>query len=312
MQGFSESASAPTEPTSFYKYVNLDGLRRILAGSVRLTQPSAFNDPFELLPEIVMPTNERERKINVQFDILGERRNPPDGEVEVIPDGFGSGDPTSRDIVNQLNALIGIFCLSRKSDSLLMWSHYADRYAGAVVEFDAAHEFFAHPIDVEYRARRPRRHIDDYLAGVPIPVSELCTKSDQWAYEQEVRIIRRLVDCENTGKVDLRGFPIYTQTLPIEAIKSVMLGERMAVEVQREIFAIVMDTNIVLDLAAIDISGYGFRRERIKMHVPISKMGPWMSPRTAHIFRDLKSTRGEFARWMIDHHPLSKAVNKRV
>ena len=96
MQGFSESASAPTEPTSFYKYVNLDGLRRILARSVRLTQPSAFNDPFELLPEIVMPTNERERKINVQFDILGERRNPPDGEVEVIPDGFGSGDPTSR------------------------------------------------------------------------------------------------------------------------------------------------------------------------------------------------------------------------
>ena len=122
-----------------------------------------------------------------------------------------------------------------------MWSHYADRYAGAVVEFDVAHEFFAHPIDVEYRARRPRRHIDDYLAGVPIPVSELCTKSDQWAYEQEVRIIRRLVDCENTGKVDLRGFPIYTQTLPIVK-KSVMLGERMAVEVQREIFAIVMDT----------------------------------------------------------------------
>jgi Protein of unknown function (DUF2971) len=307
-----ENAAAPTGPTSFYKYVNLDGLRRILAGSVRLTQPSAFNDPFELLPEIVMRTDEPERKINVQFDILGERRNPPVGEVEIIPDGFGSGDATSRDIVSQLNAVIGILCLSRKSDSLLMWSHYADQYAGAVVEFDAAHEFFAHPIDVEYRARRPRRRIDDYLAGAPIPVSELCAKSDQWAYEEEVRIVRRLVDCEATGKVDQRGFPIYTQTLPIEAVKSVMLGERMAVEAQRDIFARVMDTDIVLDLAAIDLSGYGFRRERIKMHVPISKMGPWMSPRTAHIFRDLKSTRGELARWMIDKHPLSKLVNKPV
>jgi hypothetical protein len=132
------SAAAETGPTSFYKYLNLDGLRRILAGSVRFTQPSAFNDPFELLPEIVMPTNEPERKINVQFDILGKRRVPPVGEVDVIPDGFGSGDPTSRDIVHQLNGLIGIFCLSRQSDSLLMWSHYADQYAGAVVEFDAS------------------------------------------------------------------------------------------------------------------------------------------------------------------------------
>jgi hypothetical protein len=95
----------------------------------------------------------RSERSSVQFDILGERRNPPVGDVEVIPDGFGSGDPTSRDIVDQLNRRIGIFCLSRKSDSLLMWSHYADQYAGAVVEFDAAHEFFAHPIDVEYRAR---------------------------------------------------------------------------------------------------------------------------------------------------------------
>jgi len=95
----------------------------------------------------------RSERSSVQFDILGERRNPPVGDVEVIPDGFGSGDPTSRDIVDQLNRRIGIFCLSRKSDSLLMWSHYADQYAGAVVEFDAAHELFAHPIDVEYRAR---------------------------------------------------------------------------------------------------------------------------------------------------------------
>ena len=115
-----------------------------------------------------------------------------------------------------------------------------------------------------------------------------------------------------TGKVDPRGFPIYTRALPVEAIKSIMLGERMSVEAQREVFARVMDTNIVLDLAAIDLSGYGFRRERIKMQVPINKMGPWMSPRTAHIFRDLTSARGEIARYLIEKHPLSKVVNKPI
>jgi hypothetical protein len=297
---------------SIYKYVNLDGLRRILAGSLRFTQPSAFNDPFELLPEIVMPAGEKERPMPLRFDILAQRRNPPVGEVTVVPDGYVSSDPTSRDIVAQLNSVIGFSCLSTSNDSLLMWSHYADQYAGAVIEFDAAHEFFAHPIDIEYRAIRPKRHLDVYLTGEPIPLSELCVKSDQWRCEGEVRIVRSLADCESNGKSDSRGFPIYTQSLPIEAIKSVTLGERMSIEAQREIYDRVKDTKVALALAAVDLAGYGFRREIIKYPVPISQMGPWMSPRTAHIFRDLPNQRGEFARALIQVHPLSKIVNKPV
>ena len=208
---------------SLYKYVNLEGLRRILAGSLRFTQPSAFNDPFELLPEIVMPVGETERPINLQFDLLAPRRNPPVGEVTDVPDGYVSSDPTSRDIIFQLNSVIGFFCLSRSCDSLLMWSHYADQYAGAVIEFDADHEFFTHPIEIEYRPVRPKRHLNVYLTGEPIPLSELCVKSDQWEYEGEVRIVRSLANCENLGKSDPRGFPIYTQPLPIEAIKSVTM-----------------------------------------------------------------------------------------
>jgi len=65
-------------------------------------------------------------------------------------------------------------------------------------------------------------------------------------------------------------------------------------------------------LAAIDDAGYAFRRERIKFNVPVSEVGPMMSPRTAHIFSDLATQGGEFARWMIEHHPLSKIVNKTV
>jgi hypothetical protein len=305
------TASAPAT-SRLYKYVDLAGLGWILDGSIRFTQPSAFNDPFELLPEIVMPANEPERKISIRFDILGKRRYPPVGEVDTVPDGYRSGDPTSRDIVQQLNSLVGICCLSRTSDSLVMWSHYADQYGGAVVEFDASHNFFAHPIDIEYRALRPKKDLSDYLAGEPIPVSELCVKSDQWAHESEVRIVRCLTDCEDIGKVDPRGFSIYTQTLPIEAIKSVTVGERMSIEAQREIFARVMNTNIGLALAAIDLSGYGFRREIIKYPVPISKMGPWMSPRTAHIFRELNSDRGAIARHLIEKHPMSRMVNKPV
>ena len=129
----------------------------------------------------------------------------------------------SRDIVQQLNSLIGILCLSRVSDSLLMWSHYADQYAGAVVEFDGSHEFFDGQIDVEYRPLRPMRDVGVYVSQPePIPVAELCAKSEQWKYEQEVRVIRSLADCEERG-IGPRGFPVYTQHFPLECIKSVTL-----------------------------------------------------------------------------------------
>jgi hypothetical protein len=305
----------PTDPpltSSLYKYVDISGLRRILQGSIRFTQPSAFNDPFELLPEMVMSPDEPEKHINVSFDTRAPRRRPPVGDVQKVPPNWSSSDATSRDIVQQLNGLIGIFCLSKRNDSLLMWAHYANAYAGAVVEFDVSHEFFSHRVDVEYKPLRPRKHITSYVsAHEPIPVSELCVKSDQWEYEREVRIIRCLSECEMTGQ-DKRGYPVYVQKIPFDSIKSVILGERTTVSEQREIYGQVMDTDIGLLLAAIDHVGYAFRHERIKYNVPYSKVGPVMSPRTAHIFSELNSARGEFARWMVDNHPLSKIVNKPV
>jgi hypothetical protein len=36
-------------------------------GSIRFTQPSAFNDPFELLPDIIVPNDAPERQISVSF-----------------------------------------------------------------------------------------------------------------------------------------------------------------------------------------------------------------------------------------------------
>jgi len=299
--------------TPLYKYVNISGLKRILQGSVRFTQPTAFNDPFELLPAVVVPNNAGERQLSLSLDVRAQRRQPPPGELNEVPDGCQASDAMSRDIVQQLNSLIGILCLSRVDDSLLMWAHYADQYAGAVVEFDGSHEFFDGQIDIEYRPVRPMRDVSAYVSpGGPIPIAELCAKSEQWKYEQEVRVIRHLADCEKNG-VDSRGFPVYTQKLPLECIKSVTLGERTPVMEQRAIYDAVKGTRITLALAAIDHRGYAFRRELIKMDVPVSEtMGPRISPRTAHIFSHLETPLGEVARYLIDNHPMSKIVNKPV
>jgi hypothetical protein len=292
-----------------YKYVTLEGLRHILRDStIRFTQPSAFNDPFELLPEIIVPTGTPEGKIQLQFDISSTRPIPDAEEIVESSDGVGSSDAMSREIVQLLNKEIGILCLSRVRDSLLMWSHYGDQYAGAVVGFDSTHEFLANQIDVEYRSTRPRRHVNTYLAGNPVSLAELCAKSKQWEYEQEVRVVRRLAGCKAAG-TDARGFPVFVQHVPREAIKIVIIGERTPLQDQRAIYAGIMETPIALSLLAVDHQGFAFREERIKFNVPFSKMMPMISPRTAHIFADMPGTFGELARALIEKHPMSKIVN---
>lgn len=299
----------PSPPPLLYKYVTLEGLRHILRDSaIRFTQPSAFNDPFELLPEIIVPTGTPEGKIQLQFDISSTRRISEAREIVESSDGSGSSDAMSREIVQLLNKEIGILCLSRVRDSLLMWSHYCDQYAGAVVGFDSTHEFLANQIDVEYRSTRPRRHVQTYLAGKPVSFAELCAKSKEWEYEQEVRVVRRLADCKPAG-TDARGFPVFVQLIPREAIKIVIMGERTPLQDQRAIYAGIMETPIALSLLAVDHQGFAFREERIKFNVPYSKMMPMISPRTAHIFAEMSGRFGELARALIEKHPMSKVVN---
>jgi hypothetical protein len=150
--------------------------------------------------------------------------------------------------------------------------------------------------------------VETYLAGTPVSLAELCAKSSEWEYEQEVRVVRRLVDCKQSG-TDARGFPIFVQDIPLEAIKVVIMGERTSLQNQRAIYAGIRETPIALSLLAVDHQGFTFREERIKFNVPFSKMMPMISPRTAHIFADMPGTFGEFARQLIAQHPLSKIVN---
>ncbi len=294
---------------SLYKYVSIDTLKKILNGNIRFTQPGAFNDPFEMLPELHVPQSFSAKKIAIQFDLFSERRLQGNGS---LADDFESdfcNDCNSRDILYELNESIGILCLSKARDSLLMWSHYADQYAGAVVKFDDSHEFFHGKIEVEYKIVRPKKDITAYISdGNSVPIAELCTKPEEWWYEQEVRLVRSLSNCRRVSNDS--KFPVYVMSIPAECIKSITLGERASVEHQRGIWKAVKDSKIVLLLAAISNYGYGFRNEIIKLEDPYSKSSPIVSPRTEHIFADDDGDLGQMARWMLEKHPASQLVNK--
>ena len=290
---------------SLYKYVNFENLKRILDGSIRFTQPGAFNDPFEMVPELYVPEGSVSGETNFKFSVAAPRREPI---VGALPDDFESdnlNDQNSRRILDSLNRTIGILSLS-KNRSSLMWAHYADNYSGAVVKFDETHEFLSGHFDMEYSERRPKVDIASYTDGdEPIPIAELCVKAKEWEYEKEVRIVRNLDHCRCVGTAS--GFPVYVMDVPLDCIESVILGERMPVSHQREIWELVKDMeDISLYLDAISNWGYEFRSEHIKL---AGMKQPMISARTAHIFADQEGTYGEIARWMIEKHPLSEMVN---
>ena len=97
-----------------------------------------------------------------------------------------------------------ISCFSKRNDSILMWSHYANSHKGVCLEFEENREFFR---EVIYSTKRPKLSLYDATAralafdyiGEKLTYQDkefadkmlkpLYTKSTDWSYEKEIRCI---------------------------------------------------------------------------------------------------------------------------
>ncbi|MDF2529552.1 MAG: hypothetical protein K0Q57_432 [Gammaproteobacteria bacterium] len=290
-----------------YKYVTVDVLKHILNGSIRFTQPKGLNDPFEMLPELYT-NNSDLKELNFGFSLDSRRR-------EIIPgllaDDFKSDhchDISSRHIINNLDDKIGILCLSKKFNCELMWAHYAQEYTGAIIEFDENHEFFNGQFDVKYSKYRLKLDLDQYLKEKePVPIAEFCVKSLKWEFQEEVRIIRSLEECQKQ-EIKIENHYLYTKNIPIECIKAVVLGARVSDANMSEIFNLVRNSHIGLSLATVSHIGYEFKC------VPIILPGLknlCISPRTMHMFAGKGGPLGELI-GAIEKQPLTDILKKKV
>ena len=149
-----------------YKYGRLDEHSESLFSEPRIwfSVPSQFNDPFECHPWYSFEeTNEQKvesaarmlRNQNpdltphsanaeaVSLFLQGHHRNP---EVQAS---------AREDALRKLES-VGMYCLSRIRDSILMWSHYADCHRGVCLIYDTRDAFFAGARAVRYQRERPR------------------------------------------------------------------------------------------------------------------------------------------------------------
>lgn len=111
----------------------------------------------------------------------------------------------------------GVLCLSSKFDSPLMWSHYANQHRGVCVEYDVSELKPQELHKVSYgESRKVLASVirdwlldDNVIARQAIDKACLLTKSKEWAYEGEWRLL---------GQVGLRESPL--------KLRSVIFGMR--------------------------------------------------------------------------------------
>jgi len=72
-----------------------------------------------------------------------------------------------------------------------MWSHYADSHKGVCLTFDIEKDldFFSIPYKVDYLSDYPLINLFNVPEKKEVQLV-LATKSEEWAYEQEIRIVK--------------------------------------------------------------------------------------------------------------------------
>ncbi|HRF05221.1 DUF2971 domain-containing protein [Accumulibacter sp.] len=171
----------------------------ILGSEHFFTSPAKFNDPFDCRPVHRLDGTESEVRQYLQrlLEKFQPDQSPHDRANEIAAIlSDPSRDPRRPENLQLFAALIatfatdqtGVLCLSAAPDVPLMWSHYAESHAGVCLGFDSESDHFAIAQPVRYTRNRPTIDPTAQTKAQMLEAS-LFTKSLDWAYEEEWRIV---------------------------------------------------------------------------------------------------------------------------
>lgn len=149
----------------------------------------------------------------------------------------------ARGIRHTLAGKLGVLCLSKNFNQPLMWAHYAESHAGLLLELDESHPClnrrrtdvdelgFLRP--VQYSSVRPKLDMSVVAEDRGFDVFAL-TKSDHWAYEEELRLVWPLELCDLAPDGKTRLFDV-----PSSAVRSVTIGCKASRETETTLLEMV-------------------------------------------------------------------------
>ena len=249
-------------PKKLYKYIpsaRVDVLQNL---TIRFTQPSALNDPFEfnlLFSEALSTQQLREHyekadKHEIALEAINSLPDEQKALLALLPREqlvhmleqftsiiFNSEKinsihedyiaPLTSKLKNKLyeglNKTIGILSLSATPVSPPMWANYAENSTGFVLEFDTAHPFFngrRSDKDEFYHLRRVV-YADRQPSAtmMDMPFDTFVLKSKSWEYEQEWRMLLPLDAACKKFKTP-SGDDVSLFDVPATAISKVIIG----------------------------------------------------------------------------------------
>ena len=199
--------------TILYKYYSYAGGKAALKSqNLGFRKPEFFNDPFELtaLSNSVGPVSKQE---------------------------------TLKARIDQLKDQVAILCLTRSAFNPLMWAHYADQHQGFVIGYDVSGPFLNSPdynlitvdsgdvlytntktpFDLNPESMEALQGVYQYAMGFEGAADRalarrlFLTKHASWVYEEEVRVVKKVVDWTRTVEEDqadpFRSFYMLTRNL---------------------------------------------------------------------------------------------------
>ncbi len=198
-------------PETLYKFYsdNQQNLDAVFNNKMWYSSPSEFNDVFDC-------------------EITVDKKSILDSALKMAPKGMTirPGSPMwkkanesviksireFRTIVDGVRNQTGVACFSESSDSLLMWSHYAHNHKGMCVEYNLldinkAIGFTAIPVIYsENRVSIKELDLDNIdRDSLILIIRALSSKSIEWSYEKEWRIIRDNKACGELWNYDKNG-----------------------------------------------------------------------------------------------------------
>ena len=214
-----------------------------LRGRVYFPSAGAFNDPWDCKPWFNTPEDPAKRERLIQwFDEVARKREPyPDEELRARQiEELRTSPEKLRKSIQGVSELIRadmerryrIYCLTTKAACPLMWAHYADKHHGICLELDVWKQDLVSAIKVQYRETYPT-----FSLGEHDDLSPFYTKSAEWQYEDEYRLISEEEGTAfSDGTLKTRdGFYM----LPKDALKSVIIGALATDTVRKQIRSLV-------------------------------------------------------------------------
>ncbi|MDR6536983.1 DUF2971 domain-containing protein [Variovorax soli] len=250
---------------SIYKYLPIEiALLYFENWHLRLSRRFDLNDPFEIQVKTPTPPPWTAPQPSPKLppdDLHWLPPAPPPQMVHEYQDFK---------VKEALWPMVGMVCFSRTRRHLLMWAHYTNSHKGVLLEFDDKHPCFSrkiadlgdppasvHPeaVDGWRNAVAEKRfpdlwgRLDDvqysderftvYSDLEEDAVKRIClTKSLEWAYEQEVRLLWPVAladEPESSKRQFAKAWEVRLFSVPPGALRSITLGALCHSESQLEI-----------------------------------------------------------------------------